>query len=433
MFRVFLLLFLCSVQFFPLWGGFYPYQYLKKLSYDVYFVSNQNLITYKKGNITLQLQLGQKLFLINSHTYRFEKELVRGPKGHMLSYRDGQIFMQFLKHYEKNVAPLLEKSLEKQKKVDKIVQNEKEKVKDSEDSKETKDMPDAIAPKDDVTKKPSVVFLKSEEDIPKGIWEKAAYKGEIVSPLHFFDKEIDTIIIDPGHGGIDPGAIRHGYQEKDLTLMCSQELYQILKEEIKKRSIRASNGKLVRVVRTRSSDKSVSLESRTHLANKALPEKSNGVFISLHFNAWLNEQPRGMEIYYLGQNLDYYQKKHDNEKPLRWEKSKNLERIFTFLEVIQFQKESFLMAQVLQKNMMETDIGYPSDRGIRTDMFYVLRGVLMPSLLIELGFLSNKKDMNYFNHPAKRRKLLKVIANSIFDYIKIYKKTRGFTEKTIKF
>ena len=371
---------------------FYPYEYLKKLSYNVYYAPSTGEITYTKGKMVLRFQLGQSLFFIGPHAYRFESPLRNFERGHALSNKDGELFVRLFKHYEKIISP-------------------------SFDQKDT------------------VVFLpKNETDVAslENVREKIfaeIYDGDIISPLHNFSKRIDTIIIDAGHGGSDPGAMWYGYREKDLTLQFSKDLQQVLVKKIRRRQF-FNRANSVKIIQTRTKDQDMALEARAHYANKSLSQENSGLFISLHFNAWFNSSPRGLEVYYLGYSLDHHVSHHNRILGEPWRESENIERIFTFLEVNQFQKESRFLGKLIVDNVVKKNIDYPIGRGVRSGLFYVLRGVWMPSLLVEFGFLSNKEDMIYLSDDKNRKKLIEIVADSIIEYIDYYKETKGFTDKT---
>ena len=234
------------------------------------------------------------------------------------------------------------------------------------------------------------------------------------------------IIIDPGHGGKDPGASSYGFLEKNFTLLISKEISATL---IKKSKIK--------VLLTREKDVYKSLEARCHIANSNLKEHQNGLFISIHLNTWFNTRTRGLEIYYLGLNKDITAARiyaHVEDIPFN-AKMTNLglinpyEAIFSRLEIIQYQKES----QVIAKNILSTihhEVkNYTINRGLKTDLFYVLKGVLMPAVLLEIGFISNKKDLEFITTKSNRQKLIESTANGILKYVKTFEKHQGFSEK----
>lgn len=172
------------------------------------------------------------------------------------------------------------------------------------------------------------------------------------------------VMIDPGHGGKDPGAIGiGGLQEKNVILPISQEVAQILQQ----------NG--IGVQLTRDSDYFVSLEGRTQMANSAKAT----LFVSIHANAISMSRPEvnGLEVYY-----------HQSGKGLA----------------------EAIHRSILNRISMR-------DRGVRTARFYVLRNTSMPSALVEVGFVTGREDAPNLSNPAYRSQMAQAIASGILDYI----------------
>ncbi len=173
------------------------------------------------------------------------------------------------------------------------------------------------------------------------------------------------VMLDPGHGGKDPGAIGiGGIQEKNIILPISLEVAQILKQQ----------GISVRF--TRDSDYFVSLQGRTDLANRANAD----LFVSIHANAISLSRPdiNGLEVYY-------------------YQTGKGL-------------------AQSIHRNILQqVNI---RDRGIRTARFYVLRHTAMPSVLVEVGFVTGREDAPNLSNPTYRSQMAKAIADGIIEYVK---------------
>lgn len=150
-------------------------------------------------------------------------------------------------------------------------------------------------------------------------------------------RAFDTVVIDAGHGGSDPGAVRGRLYEKHLCLDVAQRLESALK------------AKGLRTIMTRRSDKTVSLDARARVAN-AYP---GAVFISIHFNASTNRAARGMETHYLS-------------------------------------AKGKLLASAIQEMLDSRVVG--KDRGIKEEDFKVLRATKGTAVLVECGFISNTAD-----------------------------------------
>lgn len=201
------------------------------------------------------------------------------------------------------------------------------------------------------------------------------------SRLPMGSRRIQTVVIDPGHGGKDPGAIGvGGVREKDVNLRLSK----LLAARLRARSFK--------VVMTREDDRFLDLEERTALAESVRGD----LFISVHANASRNRSLRGIEIYY----LDEGHKRHNLEVAARENGVKpsevdSLQRALSRLRVSEASKHSRILAEVVHeditKGLGET-YGDVSDLGVKKGPFYVLFMSSMPSILVETGFLTNRKD-----------------------------------------
>ena len=173
------------------------------------------------------------------------------------------------------------------------------------------------------------------------------------------------VIIDPGHGGQDPGTIGiAGIQEKNVVLPISLDVV----EELKKQGVE------VRLTRDR--DYFVSLEGRTDMAN----DIDADLFVSIHANAINLSRPdvNGLETYYY--------------------------------------KSGLRLAEIIHWNILNTvNI---QNRNIRRARFFVLRHSTMPAVLVEVGFLTGAEDSSRLKDPDHRRQMAKAIARGIIQYIK---------------
>ena len=173
------------------------------------------------------------------------------------------------------------------------------------------------------------------------------------------------IIIDPGHGGDDPGTIGiGGFREKDVVLPISLDVAEILRKQD------------IEVIMTRDTDNFISLEGRTDMAN----DLDADLFVSIHANAINLSRPdvNGLETY-------YYKSGRRLAEVIHW---------------------SIL-------NGVEID-----NRGIRRARFFVLRHSTMPAVLVEVGFLTGAIDSNRLKNPDHRRQMAEAIARGIIEYIK---------------
>ncbi len=173
------------------------------------------------------------------------------------------------------------------------------------------------------------------------------------------------VVIDPGHGGKDPGAIGlRGLREVDVILPISLEVSQLLKRQG------------VEVMLTRNADYFVSLQGRTSMANRARAD----LFVSIHANAvgGGRSHVNGMETFYAGNRQ---------------------------------------LAEAIHRSILR-NVTVANDRGVKRSRFYVLRTSRMPAALVEVGFLTGSIDNARLANPAYRSQMARAIAQGILDYIR---------------
>lgn len=217
---------------------------------------------------------------------------------------------------------------------------------------------------------------------------------------------VRTIVIDPGHGGRDPGTIgRHGTTEKDITLKVASLVKDIL-----------SKTPNTRVLMTRERDIFIELEDRAKFANS----KEADLFVSIHVNSHPHKGVRGLEIYHFGEAKDQRALEvaaRENGTPLNntgvgWE--------YLVADLLTSKKiENSLELAWTAKQAMVTRLNgrYSTiDHGVKTAPFYVLRFTTMPSILAEIAFMSNPAEEEQMRTQA----FLAHIAESIVDGVKTY-------------
>ncbi|MCZ6132339.1 N-acetylmuramoyl-L-alanine amidase [Campylobacter ureolyticus] len=222
------------------------------------------------------------------------------------------------------------------------------------------------------------------------------------------DRKQRTIVIDPGHGGKDSGAIGNGLKEKDLVLKISQ----FLGDELKSMGYK--------VLFTRNKDVFINLKDRTAFANK----KNADMFISIHINAGPKTKSgsslSGVETFFLS--------------PARSERSKNaaaLENKGDIEDMNHFSQETYLnflnrekiiasnkVAIDIQKHMLNKVQGKykVKDGGVREAPFWVLVGATMPAILVECGYISNKNDSKNLANRVYQKLIAEGIANGVDAY-----------------
>ena len=194
---------------------------------------------------------------------------------------------------------------------------------------------------------------------------------------------VKRIVIDPGHGGKDPGCRIGGRYEKDITLSIARLLARKLREKIG-----------CEVFLTRDKDTFLSLEQRTAIANM----KKADLFISLHVNAHKDQRIHGLETYFLNMATDQSAILVAARENAASEKSiSDLQAILNDLMLNTKINESSRLAHNVQNGMVgDVKKVYAGIRslGVKQAPFYVLIGAEMPAVLVEVGFLSNSSERN---------------------------------------
>jgi N-acetylmuramoyl-L-alanine amidase len=238
-------------------------------------------------------------------------------------------------------------------------------------------------------------------ELPLSLRQKDV-KGSLVKQLGL---GIETIMVDPGHGGKMPGAVASGVLEKDINLRFARILGNTLEDQGFK------------VLYTRTRDKHVPLEKRTALANS----KDVDLFISLHCNAHDNPRVRGLEVY----NLNLATSKDAarvaaRENSVSQKKISDLEVILTDLMLKSKIRESTNLADdVLQEAVQYGKQFYKLGRcETRQAPFYVLMGAKMPAILVEAGYLTNPTERKRLQSYAYLKRLAWGITQGVLAYKK---------------
>ena len=216
---------------------------------------------------------------------------------------------------------------------------------------------------------------------------------------------IDTIVLDPGHGGRDPGAIGpKGIQEKNITLKVAKRLRRLLESKLK-----------VKVLMTRDKDVFVKLDERTSLANSA----QGKLFISIHCNSNRNRRVKGSSTYFLGlaktdESLEVALRENavvEYEGDLSGQAQNEQEFILTAMAQNSFNHESEELAAIVQKDL--NAVAKLPNRGVHQAGFRVLIGASMPNILVELAFISNPQEERLLNSNKHQNDMAQAIFKSI--------------------
>jgi len=226
-----------------------------------------------------------------------------------------------------------------------------------------------------------------------------------VSLARVFGLKVKRVILDPGHGGKDPGASAFGLDEKDVTLSIALLLKKIIRH----------NHPQIEVLMTRTSDEYVKLEARTAFANK----NRGDLFISIHVNASPRPRIHGAETYYLNLTSDNDALElaaKENQTSIK--SISDLQGILNDLLTNSKIQESSDLANYVQQSIIETTTQSSHkmrDLGVKKAPFIVLLGAQMPSILVETGFLSNEDE----NAVLRREKYRQILAEGIYQGIKL--------------
>ena len=232
--------------------------------------------------------------------------------------------------------------------------------------------------------------------------------------------KVGAILVDAGHGGKDPGALKtykiNGknvtIQEKDVNLKVAKLLGERLKTAYPDKQI----------ILTRNKDVFLTLQERTEIANNVKVKEDEAVlFISIHVNSSLNKTSSGYEVWYLspGYRRTVLDKSSTDDKSLFPIVNSMLEEEYT--------TESIMIAKFIMDGL-QSQIGNESKaRGIKAEEWFVVKNSNMPSVLIELGFVSNEKEALLLNNDTYLKKAALGIYNGIAAFITHFERSKGFT------
>ena len=233
-------------------------------------------------------------------------------------------------------------------------------------------------------------------------------------PAARMSDEVRTVIIDAGHGGTDPGNLgtrRYKKAEKDVSLAVALKVEQYIKERFPD----------VKVVMTRRTDVYPTLHERTVIANRA----QGDVFISIHCDAAENRSAYGSSTYVMGKDHDDENRvamrensvilQEDNQEVYEgFDPSKPESYIMLTMFQYAFIQQSVELAQHVQ-NSFRDDVGR-KDRGVRQQPLYVTSRTAMPSVLIELGFLTNSAEEDFLMTEEGQDQMARAISRSFAQY-----------------
>jgi N-acetylmuramoyl-L-alanine amidase len=266
-------------------------------------------------------------------------------------------------------------------------------------------------------------ILRFPEAFVSALWPGPGRGGRLPGPPveKGGDFRIAAVIIDPGHGGKDTGAI--GSQvidgktvrlvEKDIVLQVSRDLHSRLSALYPDK----------RVMMTRTGDTFPSLEDRVVFAHSVpLKEHEAIIFISIHANSSFNAKARGYEVWYLSPEY--------RRTVIEADKSGDPAEVVAIRNAMmeeEFTTESIIMAQSILKGFDEHLGRLMPSRGIKEEEWFVVRKARMPAVLVELGFVSNLDDARLLSSEAHLRKFSDALYKGIIDFVTLFERSGGFT------
>ena len=243
----------------------------------------------------------------------------------------------------------------------------------------------------------------------------------IIFPIQAQDARF-TVVLDAGHGGHDPGAMSANSKEKDINLQIVLDLGAIIEQKFKD----------VKVVYTRKTDKYLTLQERADVVN----DHHADLFICIHTNASLSSAAFGAETFTLGlaktrANLDVAMR--ENSVILLEEDYRTKYKGFDPNSV-----DSYIMFEFMQDKYIDKSVEFSSiiqkqfvsycqrsDRGVRQAGFWVLHRSACPSVLVEVGFISNPAEERYLTSEQGQKEMATAVFNAFVDYKRVHDKKSG--------
>jgi N-acetylmuramoyl-L-alanine amidase len=221
------------------------------------------------------------------------------------------------------------------------------------------------------------------------------------------------VVIDAGHGGVDPGAVGPGgTREKDINLQMARRVVEILRQD-----------PTLDVRLTRNRDTLIALRDRARFANAWRGEGQPALFMSIHCNAHPSRSETGYETFFLSdaRTADARRVQQMEDAAEQYEEQRGgprgpLDFIMSDLRQNQYLRESSEWAQLIQDRLRQVHPG--PNRGVKQAGFAVLVGAFMPAVLVELGFISNRTEEQMLVDPQQQEVFARQLATSVQDFFR---------------
>lgn len=240
----------------------------------------------------------------------------------------------------------------------------------------------------------------------------------ITPPANASSARINVVFLDPGHGGMDPGALGPGgLKESTLVLDVSRRVARQL----------ASRLPGVKIVLLRTDNRTLSLRGRARVANHYIKQGFRGLFVSVHANGFRFPGRSGFETYYLSPIASDAESRataamengvlsiDPGDAP-----GGEMDSILSKMLVEEYRRESLRLAAFIQEGL-KVRIGRQSqDRGVKKANFFVMRGVYMPSVLVEIGFVTNPGEARLLKTDSYKERIAAGITAGIGNFLSSY-------------
>jgi N-acetylmuramoyl-L-alanine amidase len=221
------------------------------------------------------------------------------------------------------------------------------------------------------------------------------------------------VVIDAGHGGVDPGAVGPGgTREKDINLQMARRVVEILRQD-----------PTLDVRLTRNRDTLIALRDRARFANSWRGEGQPALFMSIHCNAHPLRSETGFETFFLSEarTADARRVQQMEDAAEQFEEQSGgprgpLDFIMSDLRQNQYLRESSEWAQLIQDRLRQVHPG--PNRGVKQAGFAVLVGAFMPAVLVEIGFISNRTEEQMLRDPNQQDTIARQLATSVQDFFR---------------
>jgi N-acetylmuramoyl-L-alanine amidase len=232
---------------------------------------------------------------------------------------------------------------------------------------------------------------------------------------------VGVIVIDPGHGGRDAGTAWDYTIQGKLTKLMEKNITLKVSRQIHAQLTAAYPDK--RILITREGDTNPTKDARVAMANSApLAANEVAIYISVHVNSSLNRTARGYEVWYLSPN--YRRELIDRS---RYEDSKEVVNIFNDMLEEEVTTESIMISNFILKRLDENVGNALPSRGLKTGDYFVIKNAKCPSVLVEMGFLSNETDAMQMNDDRHLMKVSDALYKGISDFVSFFERSGGFT------